>query len=74
MTDEDKDDLSAKPVEIDPVTAAFLNLKEDEISSGRAELSGPLSGDDIRSRKIPNQTTINAMKEADAIISERKKR
>ncbi len=74
MADEDKDELSAKTVELDPVTAAFLNLKVDEISSGRAKLSGPLSGDDIRSRKIPNQTTIDAMKEADAIISDRKKR
>lgn len=61
MGDGDKDNRAEKSVEIDPVTAAFLNLKEDEIASGRAKLSGSLSGDDIRARKIPNQTTITAM-------------
>lgn len=74
MGDGDKDNRAEKSVEIDPVTAAFLNVKEDEISSGHVELSGPLSGDDIRARKIPNQITIDAMDEADAIMRERKKR
>lgn len=39
-------------VELDAVSMALLGLKEVEISEGRANLSAPMTGEDIRARLI----------------------
>ncbi|WP_170425448.1 hypothetical protein [Ruegeria arenilitoris] len=39
-------------VEIDEVMAAFLKLKDAEFLAGRAQLSAPISADEIRKRKV----------------------
>ncbi len=39
--------------ELDPVSLGLLSLKEADIAAGRAELSAPMSAEDIRARHIP---------------------
>lgn len=61
-------DALVADVEVDPLTRALLTLQEAEIALGHAKLSGPISADEIRARKVGEESDNELLSQIQASI------
>ncbi|KUJ77806.1 hypothetical protein [Ruegeria profundi] len=70
ITSAEELDALAADVEVGPLTRALLALKEAGIALGRAKLSDPISADEIRARKVHEESDNELLSQIRASIRE----